>query len=78
MKTKQPTITLSPRETDVLLGVQRGETSWETAKRLQISPRTVETYRERSMRHLGAKNSTQACFRALELGLLKPRPKHDK
>jgi DNA-binding NarL/FixJ family response regulator len=75
MKTK--TTNLSNRQTQVLQGVSAGETSKETAKRLSISSRTVESYREEIMRAMRAKNSSEACALALKRGVLK-RGKFDK
>ena len=69
MKTK-PT-NLSQRQTDALLGAIRGETSKETAKRLKLSPRTVESYREEARRLLQAKNTGHACLLAIKRGLLR-------
>lgn len=40
---------LTPRETEVLLHVAEGMTSREIGEKLEISPRTVETHRERLM-----------------------------
>lgn len=40
---------LTPRETEVLLMVAQGLTNRESGERLGISPRTVETHRERVM-----------------------------
>jgi RNA polymerase sigma factor (sigma-70 family) len=43
---------LTPREREVLLRVARGRTSREIAEEFGISPRTVETHRERIMTKL--------------------------
>lgn len=40
---------LTPRETEVLLHVAEGMTNREIGEKLEISPRTVETHRERVM-----------------------------
>lgn len=52
--------TLSARERDVLDGVLQGESSKEVARRLEISPRTVEMHRARMMRKLGVRNAIEA------------------
>jgi two-component system response regulator FixJ len=49
---------LTPRERDALDGVMRGETSKHAARRLNLSPRTVEMHRARMMRKLGVKTAT--------------------
>jgi len=48
---------LTPREREVLAGLVRGETSKESARRLGISPRTVEKYRARLMAKYHAPNA---------------------
>jgi RNA polymerase sigma factor (sigma-70 family) len=40
---------LTPRETEVLLLIAEGHTNREAGDRLDISPRTIETHRERVM-----------------------------
>lgn len=49
---------LTPRERDALDGVMRGETSKHSARRLNLSPRTVEMHRARMMRKLGVKTAS--------------------
>ncbi len=48
--------TLTPREHEVLEAITEGLSNKETAKRLQISPRTVEIHRARINAKLGARN----------------------
>ena len=48
--------TLTAREVDVLLEVAKGSTNREIAATLSISPRTVETHRERVMGKLGVRS----------------------
>lgn len=51
-----PWDTLSEREREVLIGVARGLTSAQIAERLNLSPKTVETYRARGMEKLGLRS----------------------
>ena len=60
--------TLSPRERDALEGVIRGESSKQVAKRLKLSPRTVEMHRARMMRKLGVRSATDALGLAAAAG----------
>jgi DNA-binding NarL/FixJ family response regulator len=62
---------LSAREIEVLEHAARGFTVGQVARRLQISPRTVETHLGNAYRKLGVGNRVQALARASELGLIK-------
>ncbi len=61
---------LSPRERQVMQLVLEGFSSTETAKRLDISPRTVESHRARLMRKLGLRNRSELFRYASRHGLL--------
>jgi two-component system, NarL family, nitrate/nitrite response regulator NarL len=61
---------LTPRECDVLRGVASGQTNKAIAAALGISPRTVETHRERLMRKLGVGTVAGLTALALEAGML--------
>ena len=61
---------LTPRECDVLRGVASGSTNKAIAASLGISPRTVETHRERLMRKLGVSTVAGLTALALEAGML--------
>jgi two-component system, NarL family, nitrate/nitrite response regulator NarL len=61
---------LTPRECDVLRGVASGQTNKAIAASLGISPRTVETHRERLMRKLGIGTVAGLTALALEAGML--------
>ena len=61
---------LSQRETEVLEAVAQGNTSKEVATRLGLSVRTVDTYRVRIKRKLGARNTAELLRHARERGLL--------
>ena len=51
---------MTPRERDVMLGLVAGETNKVIARRLAISPRTVELHRARVMEPLGARTCRRA------------------
>jgi two-component system, NarL family, nitrate/nitrite response regulator NarL len=61
---------LTPRECDVLRGIASGQTNKAIAATLGISPRTVETHRERLMRKLGVGTVAGLTALALETGML--------
>jgi DNA-binding NarL/FixJ family response regulator len=61
---------LTPRECDVLRGIASGQTNKAIAAAHGISPRTVETHRERLMRKLGLGTVAGLTALALETGML--------
>jgi DNA-binding NarL/FixJ family response regulator len=61
---------LSQREVEVLRLLAEGHTNQETAERLAVSIKTVETYRKRLRDKLGLKSRAQLVRFALEYGLL--------
>ncbi len=61
---------LTPRECDVLRGIASGQTNKAIAAAFSISPRTVETHRERLMRKLGVSTVAGLTALALETGML--------
>ena len=61
---------LTERERDVLRLIASGHTHKETAARLGISHRTVETHRENLVRKLGVRSVAELTRIALETGLL--------
>lgn len=65
-----PKHTLSQRELQVLESIAKGQTSKEIAQALNLSVRTVETYRVRVKRKLGVRNTAELIQRARELNLL--------
>jgi PAS domain S-box-containing protein len=67
---------MTARERDVLLGMVVGETNKVIARRLGISPRTVEMHRARVMERLGARTLSEAVLLAASAGLVstKSRP----
>jgi two-component system, LuxR family, response regulator FixJ len=56
---------LTPRERVALAQIVRGASSKEAARRLGISPRTVEFHRANVMQKLGAKNTADLVRRVL-------------
>jgi DNA-binding NarL/FixJ family response regulator len=65
---------LTERERVVLKLVAEGYSGTEIAERLVISPKTVDTYRERVMQKLGLRHRWELVRYALRKGLLKPEP----
>jgi DNA-binding NarL/FixJ family response regulator len=61
---------LSTRELQVLRSIARGFTSQEVAKQLQLSAKTVETYRARIYDKLGLKTRADLVHYAIAVGLL--------
>lgn len=62
--------TLGSREQEILRLVAEGKTSREIAKRLCISPKTVDTYRSRLMRKIGVENLAALVKFAIRNGLI--------
>ena len=63
---------LTVRERDVVRLVALGHTNRETAERLVLSVRTVETHRARIQRRLGLHTRAELVNWALEHGLVEP------
>lgn len=61
---------LSQREQQVLRAIARGFTSHEVAEQLQLSTKTVETYRSRIYDKLGLKTRADLVHYAIAVGLL--------
>jgi DNA-binding NarL/FixJ family response regulator len=61
---------LTPREKEVLLLIVDGLTSQEIAKKLSLSPNTVENSRSSIMLKLDAKNVAQLIKKALRTGII--------
>ena len=62
---------LSAREREVLALTAAGHTSTEIGAQLDVSPKTVETYRSRIMQKLGFKHRSELVRFALRAGLLR-------
>jgi FixJ family two-component response regulator len=67
---------LTARERDVLAEVASGCSTKETARRLGLSPRTVEGYRVSIMRKLGVKNPAELVRLVLSSAMPSPRIEH--
>lgn len=65
---------LTEREREVLKLVAEGYSGTEIAERLMISPKTVDTYRERVMQKLGMRHRYELVRYALRKGLLRVEP----
>lgn len=63
---------LTPRERDVLRFIAQGFSAPEIGARLSISPKTVETYKQRIHEKLGLTHRSEYVQYALKLGLLRP------
>ena len=67
------TAALSPREVEVVLLVAGGATNDEIAARLFISPRTVQSHVDNSMRKTSVRNRTELAVLAVREGLVPER-----
>ncbi len=61
---------LSPREREVLQLVVEGNSSAQVAQKLNLSPKTVDTYRSRLMAKLGLKNLPELIKFAIRNGIV--------
>lgn len=66
----QSAVQLSKREREVIKLIALGKSSKEIARILEISPRTVDTYRKRLMDKLGLKNLAEVVRYAVRLGVV--------
>lgn len=73
-ETHDPWETLSEREHEVLILVARGHTAAEIAQQLNLSPKTVETYRARAMEKLHLRSRAALVQFALARDLLADTP----
>jgi DNA-binding NarL/FixJ family response regulator len=65
--------TLTPREREILDLLAQGLTVRQISRRLQISPRTVETHVAKLYRKLDVRSRVQAVARAASIGLVELR-----
>ncbi len=61
---------LSPREREILQLVAEGKTSQKIAKKLSISPKTVDTYRSRLMHKIGVQDMAGLIKFAIQQGVI--------
>jgi DNA-binding NarL/FixJ family response regulator len=66
--------TLSDREREVLVFIAQGHTNQAIADRLQLSVKTVESYRARLMSKLGLRNRAEMTQLAIDTGILASGP----
>jgi two-component system invasion response regulator UvrY len=73
---KSPLERLTPRETQVMLMVVRGETNKVISEKLCLSPKTTSTYRYRLFDKLGVENNVELTRFAIRHGLIKENVSH--
>ena len=66
-----PTYTLTPRQCEMLQCCAEGMTDKEIAKAFHIGERTVKAHLAQIRARLGARNTTQAVYVAVRLGLIR-------
>ena len=64
------TLSLTPREREILASIDRGDSVRQTARSLGIAVKTVENLQGRLFRKLGVRNRAQAVAAAHNRGLL--------
>ncbi|MGQ4877659.1 response regulator transcription factor [Billgrantia sp. LNSP4103-1] len=69
---------LRPKERQILVHVAEGLTSREIAEQLDVSAKTVEVYRLRAMKALGADNLAELVRLCVALGLVEALPDRDQ
>jgi DNA-binding NarL/FixJ family response regulator len=69
---ERPSDRLSPREVEVLRQLALGYTNKEIASRLELSVKSVETYRARVCQKLGLSGRAELFRYALENGMIVP------
>ena len=67
---------LTGRECDVLMGIMAGDTSKESARHLNISPRTIELHRARILKKFGVKHAADLVRTMLLTGCPIPRARN--
>jgi DNA-binding NarL/FixJ family response regulator len=67
---RTPAVELTPRETEVLNSITRGQSNREIAEDLQITEKTVKIHVSAVLDKMGARDRTQATIYALQRGLV--------
>lgn len=67
---KDDTISLSPRQREVLYWASEGKTVWETGRICSLEPRTVRFHLDQAMRKLSVYSKVQAVAKAAKCGLV--------
>lgn len=73
LREAQATLPVTPREAEVLHALIAGGSAVSIGRELQISPRTVETYRAQLVAKFGARNVVDLVRRALASGYGTPK-----
>lgn len=69
---QQPSVSLSPREQECLQWVCRGKSSSDIGVILSLSPRTVDSYLEKTCSKLRVRTRIEAVASAVRQGLIEP------
>lgn len=72
MDAQAPQVSLTQRETDILVWSQQGKSRWAIGEILGISQHGVDFHLRNIYRKLGVTSRVQAVTRAIQLGLLEP------
>jgi DNA-binding NarL/FixJ family response regulator len=70
MRSGERPVALSPRERQVVRLIAAGQSSKEIGRALAISPRTVDTYRDRLRDKLGLRSVAEVVLYAVQCGIL--------
>jgi DNA-binding NarL/FixJ family response regulator len=70
LELRAPLRKLSPRQTEILRLLAKGESASDIARRLRISVKTVEAHRAEVMRRLGLRNLAGLVHYAVSVGLV--------
>jgi DNA-binding NarL/FixJ family response regulator len=70
MKLHVPTLKFTPRELEIILKFSKGFTSKEVGESMQLSTRTIETYRYDLLKKTQVKNSAELIRFAFQNGIL--------
>ena len=71
---REAIITLSPRQREIALSIWQGYNNKETAQRLGISSKTVESHRATLHLKMRTNNTAQLIQQLLKQGIVKGKP----